>query len=121
MLPGPKSPNSAQRRRATGDTSRLGAAALRQAVTASLVSSSSSRSAAFALASSRLFSTDASGEAAGAGAGSQDDSFPKSSGKGSSRVLVSAAFFPLVFLPFSVSLLGGLGYSFFFVPALEEG
>lgn len=60
--------------------SRLAAAALRRAVTASGVSSSpSSRSAAFAPASSRLFSTDASGEAA---AGSQDDSFLKSSGEG---------------------------------------
>lgn len=74
--------------------SRLAAAALRRAATASGVSSSpSSRSAAFAPASSRLFSTDASGEAAGAAAGSQDDSFLKSSGEGSSRVLVSATFF----------------------------
>ncbi|XP_062215992.1 uncharacterized protein LOC133916367 [Phragmites australis] len=62
--------------------SRLGAAALRRGVAAYTVPSAS-RLAAFVLASPRLFSADASGEAAAAAAAdSQDDSFLKASREG---------------------------------------
>ncbi|KAG2541622.1 uncharacterized protein LOC120690269 [Panicum virgatum] len=61
--------------------SRLAAAALRRGVAASR-DPSSSPLAASALGSARLFSADASGEAAGAGADSQSDPFLKESSEG---------------------------------------
>uniref|UniRef100_A0A0E0CYY4 cyanoalanine nitrilase n=1 Tax=Oryza meridionalis TaxID=40149 RepID=A0A0E0CYY4_9ORYZ len=65
--------------------SRLAAAALRRAAAASGIPSSSSRSAALAPFAPRLFSTEASGETAAAGAaaqGSQDEPFFKPSDEG---------------------------------------
>ncbi|PUZ41612.1 hypothetical protein GQ55_9G518400 [Panicum hallii var. hallii] len=62
--------------------SRLAAAALRRGVAASRDPSSSSRLAASAPGSARLFSADASGEAAAAGADSQNDPFLKASSEG---------------------------------------
>ena len=67
--------------------SRLAAAALRRGVAASR-DPSSSPLAASALGSARLFSADASGEAAGAGADSQSDPFLKESSEDSSVILV---------------------------------
>jgi hypothetical protein len=73
--------------------SRLAAAALRCVVTASR-DTSSSRFAVSAPVSARLFSADASGEAAATAAESQDDSFFKASREGSSVILV-LLYFPL--------------------------
>jgi hypothetical protein len=68
--------------------SRLAAAALRRGVAASRDPSSSSRLAASAPGSARLFSADASGEAAAAGADSQNDPFLKASSEGGLVLLV---------------------------------
>ncbi|CAN6284683.1 unnamed protein product, partial [Urochloa humidicola] len=77
----PGSDSSLFRRRAAGNMSRLAAAALRRGVAASR-DPSSSRLAASAPASARLFSADASGEAAAAATESQNDPFLKASNEG---------------------------------------
>ena len=124
MLPRVRTPpdaipdSSLFRRRAAGDMSRLAAAALRRGVAASR-DPSSSPLAASALGSARLFSADASGEAAGAGADSQSDPFLKESSEGSSVILVLLHFH----LPVRVSAVSyqfvwffvGLGFSVLFL------
>lgn len=84
-------PDSSLFRRAAGDMSRLAAAALRRGVTASR-DPSSSLLAVSPPVSARLFSADASGEAAATAAESQDDSFLKASREGNSVILVLLPF-----------------------------
>ena len=80
-------PDSSLFRRAAGDMSRLAAAALRRGVTTSR-DLSSSLLAVSPPVSARLFSADASGEAAATAAESQDDSFLKASREGSTAYIL---------------------------------
>jgi len=84
-------PDSSLFRRAAGDMSRLAAAALRRGVTASR-DPTSSLLVVSPQVSARLFSADASGEAAATVAESQDDSFLKASREGNSVILVLLPF-----------------------------